>query len=425
LLSKRRLAKPVLALVALAALAVVLSARAVYRPGSFSLSQPSGLGNAKLHFAFCLGLDSEETNCAETGSEAEGQVLLGVAVPKGATVPPTIVAKPTKGGPEIAFTRNDQVAQEIAAASQGSETPWPPAGTEGIGYISGVYKEAPGLWEWTVDAEFGLPAGTDGGLFGGPFPVSLWIGSRYANEFEPADRPVNCVLEGELLNPGDAECEFADSGSLGIANLRIGTPPQASAFLGSKATFAFPMEFAGTLPNLVDFALTTTSTLPQARVTLDTTSHVPAPPVAGTNRSPVVPRIATVAVPKTAKPGLYTVTLTATARQGGSVSQVATLQVSKAKIKLGGVKLNKAKGTATLSVKVPGAGVMTVSGKGLAKKKAKAKKAKTLKIQIKPKAKTKTLLAEEGQAKVKAKITFKPTGATAVVKSKGIVLKQS
>src|SRR4029079_12036708 len=108
------------------------------------------------------------------------------------------------------------------------------------------------------------------------------------------------------------------------------------------------------------------------------------------------------------KPGTYDVTLTATAPQGGAVSQVAKLKVTKPKLKFGGVKLNKGKGTATFSVTVPSAGTLTASGKGLVKAKKTAKKAKALKVTIRSKGKTKAQLEELGKAKIKAKISFKP-----------------
>lgn len=132
-------------------------------------------------------------------------------------------------------------------------------------------------------------------------------------------------------------------------------------------------------------------------------------------------------VPKNARPGTYDVTLTAKTAQGATVSQVAKLKVSKAKLSLGGAKLNKTKGIATLSVKIPGAGTVTATGNGIAKVKKpakKAKKPKRLKLTIKAKGKAKKQLAEEGTAKVTAKITFKPLSGTPVTKTKKITLKR-
>lgn len=426
-LRHRHRSKPLFAGAVFIVLALALAACVTYKPGTFALSQPAGIGDVRLHFAVCLNV--EEGKCSPSGVETDGQALMAISVPKGTGAPSTVTAVPTLGGPTVILTRNDQVAQAVTEATQGSDKPWPPAGTEGVGYISPVVTQEEGLREWTVDVDLALPPVADGGPFAGPFPVSLWIGSRTASAEGPPeeapDRPVDCALEEESISAGEARCNFATEGSLATSDLKITPPPQGSAFLGGRAKLSFPFSFAGTAATLPSFNLTATSTLPKAKLALGGPTFVPGAPDPTTRRSPAASGTVNVTVPKNAKPGVYDVTLTATTAQGGSVSQVAKLKVGKAKIQLGGVKLNKVKGTATLSVKVPAAGTLTVSGKGLAKTKAKAKKAKRLKVQIKPNAKTKSLLTEEGLAKVKAKISFKPTGAIAVVKTKGVTLKQS
>jgi hypothetical protein len=437
LLSKRRLTKPVLVLLALAGLAVVLSACAVYKMGSLQVSQPGGIGSVRVHFLICTDpetmVEGGPTTCTANSGEGQAQGIAGIAVPKGSSAPATITATPLTGGPPIVFTRNDQAAQELSAATaalvaQGEvDETWPPPGTDGIAYLSAPINEEKGaVREWSFDADFGLPAAADGGSFGGPFVTSIVYGYRQVGgKSGSPDRPVDCITSPEDVTEGSAFCVPAEKAQIGISDLKITPAPQGTAFLGGKGTLSFPLDFASTAAALPSFNLTATSTLPKAKVTLASPTFAPGAPDATTRRSPLALGTVDVQVPKNAKPGLYDVTLTAATPQGGSVSQVAKLKVAKAKIKLGGVKLNKAKGTAILSVKVPAAGTLTVAGKGLAKTKAKAKKAKTLKIPVKPKAKTKALLAEDGKAKVKAKITFKPTGASAVVKSKSITLKQS
>jgi hypothetical protein len=430
LLSKHRLAKPVLILTALAGLALALSACAVFKEGSLNLSQPGGIGSVRAHFELCTSPEGEPEKCAPNEESGQSQYLLAIAVPKGAAAPATITAVPVAGGAPIVYTRNDQVAEtfsEVAATDGGQ---WPPAGHEGVGYLSAVFTEEKGaLREWTVDADFGLPAGADGGSFAGPFGIAIGTGWRQVNESQPADRPVRCWIP-DLSDPpeeDEAICVPNEEGKVietGTSDLKLPAPASSSAYVGGKAAISFPLDFASTATTLPGFNLAATSTLPKATLALSSPIFVPAPPDPATRRSSGTGTV-TVTVPKNAKAGAYNVTLTATTPHGGSASQVATLQVTKPKIKLGGVKLNKAKGTAVLSVKVPAAGTLTAFGKGLAKTKAKAKKAKTLKIKIKPNAKTKALLAAEGKAKVRAKVSFKPTGAAAVVKSKGIVLKQT
>lgn len=103
--------------------------------------------------------------------------------------------------------------------------------------------------------------------------------------------------------------------------------------------------------------------------------------------------------------------------------------------KLGGPKINKRNGTATLSVKVPGPGVLKLRGNGIkpgrrvpSRSSAGSSAARpvtaagTVKLTVKPDKKTKRKLAKKGSAKVTVKITFTPTGGTANIKSKKLKL---
>lgn len=432
--STRRLAKPALVLLALTGLAVALSACAVYRLGSLQLSQPGGIGSVRVHFEFCTEPETAEeggpTTCSVSKTEGQFQAIAGVAVPPGSSAPATVTATPLQGGPPIVFTRNDQAAQAMAEATavvDGGIAAWPPPGSEGIGYLSAPFSEEKGaLREWSFDADFGLPAAADGGSFAGPFAVATAYGLRgVGGDAGSADRSVVCVTDLMEVTDESAFCVGAESAQIGTSDLRIGPPPQTPAFPGGKATLSFPLSFASTAAALPSFNLTAASTLPKGTVRPASPTFAPGAPDAATRRSPAASGDVLVTVPKKAKPGLYDVTLTATTATGGTVSQVAKLKVAKPKVKLGRVKLNKAKGTAILFVKVPAAGTLTLAGKNLAKAKRKAKRPKTLKVPLKPKGKAKGLLTEEGKAKVKAKVTFKPASGAAVTKSKSITLKKN
>jgi hypothetical protein len=434
----RRPAKPVIVLLAFVGLALSLSACTYYKAGSLALSQSGGIGSARVHFVICT--EPEGSTCNPPSETEQVQLLVGIAVPPGSTPPATLTAVPVGGGSPLTFTRNEEVSAEMAAASvslekfakEAEETQegtqaWPPAGLQGVGYLSAPFQETDELTqEWTVDADFGLPVPADGSPFAGPFGTALAFGQRVVSPEQPANRPVRCFRFEAGPQENESFCAgTSGQAQVGTSDLKIAPAPSGTLLLGGKGRVTFPLNFASTAAALPSFNLAATSTLPKAKVTLTSSTFTPGAPDPTSHRSSPGLGTVNVQVPKSAKPGLYDVTLTATTPQGASVSQVAKLKVAKAKIKLGAVKFNKAKGTATLSVKVPVAGTLTVSGKGLAKKKAKAKKAKTLKLLIKPKAKTKALLAEEGKARVRAKVSFKPTGAAAVVKSRSIVLKQS
>jgi hypothetical protein len=426
----RRPAKPLIVLVALVVAALVFSACALYKLGSLQLTQPGGIGSVRVHFVICTEPEGEPPVCEPNDSEGQLQSIVGIAVPKGAVAPGTITAAPLKGGPPIVFTRSDQAAQALVAGTPSSGEPWPPAGTEGIGYLSAPFSEEKGpVREWSFDADFGLPAVAGGSPFGGPFVTLIAYGIRGAGgEAGSPDRPVDCATSPEDVTEESAFCETVEGATLGTSDLKLAAPAQGSVYLGGQAPLAFMANFASTAGALPAFGLSATSTLPGAKLQLPSPTFVPGAPNPSTHLSPPATQTVTVTAPKNAKPGIYDVTLTATTAQGASVSQVAKLEVVKAKIRLGGVKLNKAKGTATLSVKVPGAGTLTASGKGVVKSKKSAKsltKPKTLKLTIKPKGKAKKLLAEEGTAKVGVKVTFKPLSGAPVTKSKKITLKQN
>jgi len=436
----RRPAKPLIVLVAFAVLALVFSACAYFKPGSLSLSQPGGIGSVRVHFVLCT---EPEPECSPSEDTEELQYLLGIAVPPSSTPPATVTAVPVGGGSPLVFTRNDEVATEIAAASanlknlaekEGEEDKvppvWPPAGLQGVGYLSNAHLEQAGVRvEWNLDADFGLPVAADGSPFPGPFATGLSLGFREVNPGQSPNRPVDCWRFDSEPQESEAFCfGTAEQSQIGTSDLKIAAPPQTPVFLGGKAKLSFPFNFATTATPSPSFALSATSTLPKAKFSLSSPTFTPGVPDPTTHRSPTANQVVTVTAPKNAKPGTYDVTLTATTPQGGTVSQVAKLKVSKAKLSLGGVKLNKTKGIAMLSVKIPGAGTVTATGEGIAKAKKpakKAKKPKTLKLTIKAKGKAKKQLAEEGTAEVSAKITFKPLSGTPVTKTKKITLKRN
>lgn len=437
----RRPTKPLVLLLAFVGLALSLSACTYYKANSLTLSQPAAIGSARVHFAICT--EPEGSTCNPPEETEQVQLLVGIAVTPGSVPPATLTALPVGGGAPLTFTRNDEVSNEIAASSGNLEkfakeleetgegtTKWPPAGLQGVGYLSAPFQETEGVTqEWTVDAEFGLPVPADGNPFPGPFGTALAFGQRLVSPSQSSSRPVRCFRFEEAPNESESFCAgTSGQGQIGTSDLKIAAPEQASSFLGGQAKLSFPFNFATTASPAPSFGLSATSTLPKAKFSLASPTFVPGAPDPTTHRSPTANQTVTVTVPKNAKPGTYDVTLTASTPQGGLVSQVAKLKVTKQKLSLGGVKLNKRKGTATLSVKIPGAGTLTATGKGIAKAKKSAKQAtkpKRLKLTIKAKGKAKKQLAEEGRAKVSAKITFKPLSGTPVTKTKRITLKQN
>jgi hypothetical protein len=429
----RRRSKFFVLVVAVAALALALSACAYFKAGSLSVSQPQGIGAARVHFVACT--DPEGAKCEPSGTEGQVQYLLGIAVPPGFSAPATISAAPSGGGSPIVFTRNDlvaaelsaAVASEVAAAPENFEKQWPPAGLEGVGYLSGVVTEVEGATvEWAVDADFGLPTPSDGGPFAGTFKASPAGGVRAVDAENPADRPVHCLRADSEEAPKDSDAlcfNSEEEAEVGTSDLKISAPPAATVFSGGTAALPFGFNFGSTAPSLPSFNVTASSNLPGSTATVSAPSFSPPAPDASTHRSSGSETV-TVAVPSTAAPGVYDVTITTKTPQGASVSQVAKLEVTKPTLKVGKVKLNKRNGTAKLSVGVPGAGTLTASGKGVVKAQRKATGPTTLKLTVKAKGKAKKKLSATGKVKVKVKLVFQPENGAPVTKTKSIVLKK-
>ena len=444
----RRFAKSVLALIAVGAVALVVSGCAFIKPGSLAVSQPAGIGSVRVHFNLCTVSGAEI--CGPNGETETLQYLAGIAVPPGSVAPATFTAVPVKGGVPIVFTRNDAVASELAASSVllqkllgEAKTPeeveeaekfkqligglWPPSGLQGVGYLSAPVQGAKGeIAEWSLDADFGLPVAADGSPFAGPFATAIASGAREISPEQPATRPVRCVRfeSGLESQKGESLCSGSvQQAQLGTADLRIAAPSKsAQAFVGGSAQLAFPLKFAATATAVPTFALSATTTAKGGKVKLGSKSFTPGALNPSTHRAPTGTGKVTVSVPRGIKPGTYQVTLNAKTPQGGSATQVAKLKVTKPKLKLAAVRLDTAKGIATLKVKVPGGGRLTIAGKGVATVKKKAKKAKTLKVTIASTGSASALLANAGSVRVRVKATFKPTSGISVSKTKSIVL---
>jgi hypothetical protein len=91
----------------------------------------------------------------------------------------------------------------------------------------------------------------------------------------------------------------------------------------------------------------------------------------------------------------------------------------------GGVKKNKNKGTAKLTVSVPDPGTLSLSGTGLKKTTAEATQPGDVTLAVKSKGKKKTKLKSTGKVKVKPTVTFAPTGIDPGTESKKLVLKKN
>lgn len=92
-------------------------------------------------------------------------------------------------------------------------------------------------------------------------------------------------------------------------------------------------------------------------------------------------------------------------------------------VTFGKLKRNRAKGTATLEVRVPAAGRLKVTGKGVVMRTQKAAGAKTLKVVLKAKGKKAKALRRSGKVTLKPKFAFTPTGGSAATVTRKVTLR--
>jgi predicted outer membrane repeat protein len=119
---------------------------------------------------------------------------------------------------------------------------------------------------------------------------------------------------------------------------------------------------------------------------------------------------------------------------GGNGADIGAfeLQLASNQFSFGKVKRNLRKGTAKLTVKVPGPGILKLRGRGLKPQRAPGaalaskvvSAAGKVKLMIKSKGRKRRKLNRTGKVKVKAKVTYTPTGGNPNTKTKKIKLKK-
>lgn len=112
------------------------------------------------------------------------------------------------------------------------------------------------------------------------------------------------------------------------------------------------------------------------------------------------------------------------ARPQGPVCDIGAFELEPASAALpsnvfrfGKLKRNKRKGTATLTVVVPGPGTLALKGKGVA-----GKRTAGVKLLIKSKGKAKRRLGRTGKVKVRLRVTYTPSGGAPNTKAKTVKL---
>jgi hypothetical protein len=94
-------------------------------------------------------------------------------------------------------------------------------------------------------------------------------------------------------------------------------------------------------------------------------------------------------------------------------------------IKLGKLKRDEKSGTARLTVNLPGSGSLVMTGKGVKKATVTSAAAATVTVLVKAVGKAKKKLLETGKVKLTAKLSFTPTGGTAGLRKRKLILKKA
>ncbi len=418
----RRTRLPAL-LVAVAAIALLLSGCVWLKEGSTVLTQPGGIGGVNLRFLLCTTVTSEkgETSCGSGSTATEGQFFVGLVMPAGTQAPEALTVTPGPGAGPLTLTRSTEVAPALSSNPVFAETGTavPPPGSEMFGYASSVIAEPAGqTLEWAVSANLSLPPVADSGSYGGPLRIAVLPASREVTPERPASRPFSCSTEGDLTFCSTTETAV----ELGTSDLKIAAPASTAVAPGTQVKVPFTLDFASSAAALPKFSLKATSTLPAAELRLPSASFSRAPRNTTTRRAPATTRKVIVTVPPSARPGNYELTLTATATQGGTVTSVATLTVSPA-LRARLVAPRRVKASVASAKGIPVRVVMPVAGSklilrlleqspggsGQAQLKKivrKAKAAGPLPLRLKlPPAKTLALLAAEAKLTLKATIS--------------------
>ncbi|MEZ5081511.1 MAG: hypothetical protein R2878_12820 [Thermoleophilia bacterium] len=287
---------------------VLASAGCVSLDGVFA-EQPDRIGDLTIHGTVCLsgspGCSGQDNIDLDVPAfSGQGQLLVGYRVPPGITAPASL----SSDSPTTTLAANAGYAAELERLSPAGP------GRVWVGYVTNtlVVNGAvdPNI---AVTARFGLPQGADGSPFAGPVGYRAVAGFRLVDATHPADRPVNCGANITDVMPDSTVCIDAplattvagDDAVFGTRDLGIITGAKASGLAGTTVMVPFTTKYAGTSTASVNFALSASTTLPGAGVTVTPGSLLPA--TDSTNPVQVA-----VAVPANATPGDYPVTLTAT-----------------------------------------------------------------------------------------------------------------
>lgn len=123
-------------------------------------------------------------------------------------------------------------------------------------------------------------------------------------------------------------------------------------------------------------------------------------------------------------PGSYACEVTATNFAGSAAQTSAARAVIANAFTIGRAKLNKKKGSAKLTVTVPGPGELALSGTSVVAQRLASASSGDVELTVKGKGKARKKLRKKGGVKVAMTITFAPTGGEGSTQTKKLKLKR-
>ena len=104
--------------------------------------------------------------------------------------------------------------------------------------------------------------------------------------------------------------------------------------------------------------------------------------------------------------------------------KVTLLEAPSNRIRFAGLVRNRRNGSAILFVRVPGPGRLILHGRGIRTLARTVQQARRVGLPVRPKVRLRHFLKKHGKGRIRAKVTFKPTGGTPNTIEKPIVLKR-
>jgi hypothetical protein len=124
-------------------------------------------------------------------------------------------------------------------------------------------------------------------------------------------------------------------------------------------------------------------------------------------------------------PGTYRVTASVSDRTGTSGSAAAEITILASNdFRLGKLKRNMRRGTASLVVQVPGPGGVLLFGRGVKRVAKRAGRAGTVRLPVRAAGKAAKQLRRRGKARLRLRVRFSPDGGPAAERRRAVVLKK-